>query len=359
MNSFGYIMASTDKGRLGLQHQGAVVALRNRKELVVSKEMVKNLPNTQEGITVPLCLEKDYIGALGITGNPDQLTGSASLLRLAVLSLVRITQLEQLSSSRHKVLDAWIDNLASDQFEDYELFGEQARYLGIDLSQICSLIFIDIEHLQQKQIAGVENLIVETVEKISNLQFISYVGKNRFLLSVEAGTLDDRALLYDLGEALDLRLTKNGHIFHIGIGRPGKGLIDYRRSYLDAYHSVRIAKRLSSAKHLLCYHEHYFFRLLESMPDYIRETFIHDQLEDRQLDSVQLDTLKTYFAMNRHLNETAAALYIHRNTLLFRLKKISEILGLDPQNFHDSVTLQVLLYLMELSQAESDRSPHL
>jgi carbohydrate diacid regulator len=113
-----------------------------------------------------------------------------------------------------------------------------------------------------------------------------------------------------------------------------------------------VAERLSSAKRVLYYYEHHVFRLLESVPDYVRDTFVANQIEGRNLDPVLLNTLKTYFALNRHVNETAATLYIHRNTLLFRLKKITDNLGLDPQDFYDSIALQALLYLLDLSQAE-------
>ena len=356
MNTAGYIVASSDASRLDTRHQGAVTAIQTMQDLSVTKEASSHLLGTREGVTLPLSLHQECIGALGIGGDPEKIALIASIIRVAVISLIETAQMEKLASYRQKILDIWIGNLISDNFEDYHHMSEQAAYLGIDLEQVCSLIVIKIHRIRLNQLSQLEQLITDTVQMHTALHFATYIGQGRFMLAATTGTLDDRGMLHELCDALGKALTRQNQSFHIGVGRPNSGIKGYRQSFLDALHSVRVAERLSSAKRVLYYYENHIFRLLESVPDYVRNIFITNQIEGKSIDPVLLDTLQTYFAMNRHLNETAAALYIHRNTLLFRLKKIKEKLGLDPQNFHDSVALQVLLYLQDLSAPE-DHTP--
>ena len=352
MNTSGRIVASTDHDRLNDYHQGAITAIQSREDLYVSDKECESLSGTREGITLPLFLHRECIGALGIAGDPEQISLVASVIRVAVISLIEVAQMEKLASYRQKILDIWIGNLMSDHFDDYNHMIEQANYLGIDLSRTCSLIVIHIHPVLLSQLSLLEQVIGETVCAHAGLHFFTYTGQGRFVIAANMGSLDDRALLHELCDDLDRVLTERKQSFHIGVGHPGSGIKGYRQSYVDAYHSVRVAERLSSAKRVLYYYEHHVFRLLESVPDYVRDTFVANQIEGRNLDPVLLNTLKTYFALNRHVNETAATLYIHRNTLLFRLKKIADNLGLDPQDFYDSIALQALLYLLDLSQAE-------
>ncbi|MGC5325113.1 PucR family transcriptional regulator [Brevibacillus sp. SYSU BS000544] len=56
-----------------------------------------------------------------------------------------------------------------------------------------------------------------------------------------------------------------------------------------------------------------------------------------------IELLREFFQMNLNSSETARKLYLHRNTLLYRLDKITEVTGLDPRHFHDAVILRLLL----------------
>lgn len=58
-----------------------------------------------------------------------------------------------------------------------------------------------------------------------------------------------------------------------------------------------------------------------------------------------IQTLQTFFDCNLNITETAKSLDIHRNTLIYRLKKIKEDTGYDPQIFKDAVPLQIAVWM--------------
>ena len=69
-----------------------------------------------------------------------------------------------------------------------------------------------------------------------------------------------------------------------------------------------------------------------------------------------LETLETFFQNDQSIAKTSAALFIHRNTLLFRLNRIGEITGFYPQHLKDAINLYTALTLYKLNQFETASS---
>ncbi|GGO05222.1 PucR family transcriptional regulator [Saccharibacillus kuerlensis] len=93
-------------------------------------------------------------------------------------------------------------------------------------------------------------------------------------------------------------------------------------------------------------------RLVYSIPTEQRERFM-EQIEGRSVimeDSETLTTLETFFQMNCNVSETAKRLYIHRNTLIYRLDKVKQETGLDVRNFRDAVLMKLALLLDKVTK---------
>ena len=60
-----------------------------------------------------------------------------------------------------------------------------------------------------------------------------------------------------------------------------------------------------------------------------------------------ITTIEKFFEHSLNLSETARQLFIHRNTLVYRLDKIQKVMGLDLRNFHDAVTFKIMMMLMD------------
>jgi len=349
-NSKGIIIASSESSRLGACHEAALEAIGSRSEIQITMEQASNYSHTYEGITLPLILHDSCAGALCLRGNPSELSLYATIIQVAVISLLETAEVTSQVSTRQRMADTWVKNLIDSSSEDYEQSAIQASLLGIDHTKLCTLIVIRFHPVSYSEIPLLEAAITEVANAGEGLQFLSYVGLGQFVCGIPLADYEGELGLDRTCKALARKLTSLKVQFHIGVGRPNRGIEGYRQSYRDAYHSARVAERLGVAKRILYYNEQHIFRLLESVPDYLREIFIDNQAEGRDWDPVLLETLQTYFAMNCHVNETARVLYIHRNTLLFRLNKIADTYNLDPRKFHDAVVLQVLLYLLQLSQ---------
>lgn len=356
-NSTGIIIASSVKSRLGTHHEAALKAIASQSELRLSTEQANAFGHTFEGITLPIILHDTCVGALCLRGNPEELKVFATIISIAVLSLLETAEITSQLGTHQRMVDTWVTTLISSSVEDYEQIGMRANILGIDFQQLCTLVVIRFHEAAYSDLPRLEATIIEVASSGPGLHFLSYVGLGQFVCAIPLSDFGGELELQEMCKILARKLVNLKVHFHIGVGRPNRNIQGYRQSYHDASHSARVAERLGDAKRVLYYNEQHIFRLLESVPDYLREIFIDNQTEGREWDPILLETLQTYFAMNCHVNETARALYIHRNTLLFRLNKIADSYNLDPRKFHDAVVLQVLLYLLQLSKHVNDDTP--
>ncbi|RED55356.1 PucR family transcriptional regulator [Cohnella lupini] len=93
-------------------------------------------------------------------------------------------------------------------------------------------------------------------------------------------------------------------------------------------------------------------RLLSGIPELVRSRFVEEMMgrPDLFTDSETVSTLDAFFSMDCNVSETAKKLYIHRNTLLYRLDKIKHEAGLDVRSFNDAVLVRILLLLYKVTK---------
>ncbi len=93
-------------------------------------------------------------------------------------------------------------------------------------------------------------------------------------------------------------------------------------------------------------------RLLSGIPGLVRSRFVEEMMgrPDLFTDPETITTLDAFFSMDCNVSETAKKLYIHRNTLLYRLDKIKNEAGLDVRSFNDAVLVRILLLLYKVTK---------
>lgn len=93
-------------------------------------------------------------------------------------------------------------------------------------------------------------------------------------------------------------------------------------------------------------------RLLNAIPEAQRSKYLEQSLKraDLFVESEMLSTLETFFMLDCNVSETAKKLYIHRNTLLYRLDKLKQETGLDVRQFRDAVLVKIILLLYKVTK---------
>ena len=132
----------------------------------------------------------------------------------------------------------------------------------------------------------------------------------------------------------------------VGISSVVENLKDLARAYKEARISLEVGKVFDIEKPIMCYENLGIGRLIYQLPTTLCEIFLGEVFKKGSLESLDRETLMTvqsFFENNLNVSETSRKLFVHRNTLVYRLEKIRKLTGLDLRRFDHAVTFKVAL----------------
>ena len=139
----------------------------------------------------------------------------------------------------------------------------------------------------------------------------------------------------------------------VGIGTVVEGIKDLARSFKEAQVALEVGKVFDTEKNIVSYDNLGIARLIYQLPTTLCEMFLREVFKKGSIDSLDQETLFTiqrFFENNLNVSETSRKLFVHRNTLVYRLEKIKRLTGLDLREFDDAIVFKVALmvkkYLM-------------
>lgn len=150
------------------------------------------------------------------------------------------------------------------------------------------------------------------------------------------------------------------YVLNIGVGEPTARLINIRRSFTQAQEAIRVSGGLHSNDGVHFYEDLIIYQLLSSGVENEKSMelytlSIRNLVEyDQQNETNMVETLDCYFACNCNVSETAKALYIHRNTLIYRIDKIKTILGRDLKDSEERLLLQLGLRIYQVRKIREE-----
>ncbi len=132
----------------------------------------------------------------------------------------------------------------------------------------------------------------------------------------------------------------------IGIGTVAEHLRSLADSYKEAQTAIDVGKVFDTEKSIINYENLGIGRLIYQLPTTLCEIFLSEVFKKNSIDSLDQETLFTinkFFENNLNVSETSRKLFVHRNTLVYRLEKIKKITGLDLRQFDHAIVFKVAL----------------
>ena len=132
----------------------------------------------------------------------------------------------------------------------------------------------------------------------------------------------------------------------IGIGTVALHLRELAKCYKEAQIAIEVGKVFDTEKYVINYENLGIGRLIYQLPTTLCEMFLQEVFKKNPIDALDKETLFTihkFFENNLNVSETARKLFVHRNTLVYRLEKIKKLTGLDLREFDDAITFKVAL----------------
>ena len=144
----------------------------------------------------------------------------------------------------------------------------------------------------------------------------------------------------------------------VGIGTPINNIKDLASSFKEAQIAMEVGKVFDTEKQVISYDHLGIARLIYQLPTTLCETFLREVFKQDSIDSLDSETLfptPRFFENNLNVSQTIRGLFVHRNTLVYRLEKIKKLTGLDLRKFDDAIVFKVALMVKKYLSSDPAR----
>ena len=242
--------------------------------------------------------------------------------------------------------DNFIKNLLLDNLLLVDIYN-RAKKLHIDVDAR-RVVFI-IETQTEKDTNALET--VRSLFSSKTKDFITAVDEKSIILvkEVKPGeTYDDMAKTANV--IVDMLNSEAMTQVHVAFGTFVNEIKEVSRSYKEAKMALDEGKIFYSSRNVIAYSKLGIGRLIYQLPIPLCKMFIKEIFEGRSPDDFDEETLVTinkFFENSLNVSETSRQLYIHRNTLVYRLDKLQKSTGLDLRIFEDAITFKIALMVVK------------
>ncbi len=214
-----------------------------------------------------------------------------------------------------------------------------------------------------------DGIVMETVKNLFALQsgdFVTEVDERCIILVKDVHEMATEEELSDLADMIVANLHTEAMVpVRVGYGNRVELLQDISRSYQEAKMALEVGSIFYAEKENLSYGRLGIGRLIYQIPVNLCEMFLKEVFGEKLPDVFDEETTVTiqrFFDNNLNISETARQLYVHRNTLVYRLERIEKAIGLDIRAFEDAMLFKIALMVIAhmnyqknvLNEAEND-----
>lgn len=261
---------------------------------------------------------------------------------------VAVCQLQSLLKAYRERLDktGFFQNLILDNMLLVDIHNRaQKLHIENDLRRIVYLI-------------EVKNDIDSIASEVLKSLYLSQAGNN--ILSVDEQTIilikdlqanADKAEIHSIAdEILNVLNTEAMLKARVAYGLEVCELKDISKSYKEARMALDVGNIFYSSKKILSYENLGIGRLIYQLPLSLCELFVKEvfgEVQPSEIDEETLITVDKFFENNLNVSETSRQLFIHRNTLVYRMEKLQRLIGLDMRTFEDALTFRIAMMVVD------------
>lgn len=332
INEKGSIIASTDANRIGTFHEIGYKAITTGCTLEVSDDDA--FFGTRKGINIPVMHNGNIIAAIGISGDVEEVRRYAYLAQKITSLLLKERDLDSLGSQKRSRQNYIIRSLIHQEPMDHRYFLDTLQENKITESTLCRVVLVQLNSkYNPNNLFMIQNSITQTFDRMES-SFYTYNYPNEYILIA-----NDNILRYHM-YILKQLVTTYHNILTIGIGNKVK-----IESIYTSYHCARLSIQASGKNQpLMLYDDLDYDLLLGSISDTLKKQYLDKTIKNLQ--EADLLVLKTYFETDMSLQKTCEQLYIHKNSLQYKLNRIHEKCGYNPRHFRDAIVLYSAIRLL-------------
>jgi carbohydrate diacid regulator len=336
----GTIIASSDETRIGSFHQGAKIVAATQKPLVIMDD--NQFEGTRKGINLPVFYEQNLIAVVGITGNASDLGQFSTIIVKMSEILIKENFLnvqKQFKRENNRVI---MELITKDKFNP-EILKFKMDELGYDVTSYRLFMIAELGNFDMQNIE-LSNMIYNSIEKRISIDDILARTGPKFMLLTKT---EDPEVLTDAFKPIKAYIEHKYKVrITVGISESIDDLDGFYRAYkqantvveLEAYKDSGAINQFDGSS------LDFLFQNLATTQNMDFPKRILGHLEEHDIKEIR-ELIATYIAHNGSINAVSDTLFIHKNTVQYRLNKITQMTGYNPRNLKDLVSLHIALEL--------------
>lgn len=350
----GIIVANANNTRIGQLHEASVRVLRWGRTEYHGQSEASRLTGTLPGVTIPILIDRQVIGTLGITGMPEEISRYAVLIQQMAQIFLSFQNRQQSATELERKKKELIREVLSFNCltSDSAELRAVAYSLGVnlDIARACVIVRLDLEKAYLSQ-QGVLDALTQAFSSLQDIVCAQREGSYLVLTALDGHSCGDPlAVLAETCRTLAAHLGGVGNI-KFGIGTVSASMEQLRQSYENARLALQVAEARGPGEPVcLTAADVALERLASAMPEAACEAAMEDyfqavwQDDKRREETIRL--VECWVEQQFNLTLSARVLHIHRSTLMYRFQRMRDLYGLDPYN-----TSQILaFYLLTLKR---------
>lgn len=344
INTDGVIIASTDLSRIGTFHGGGKRVVDTRKDIMIQED--GQYAGARKGINLPVNFENSIVGVIGITGENEEIEKYGRIIK-------RFTEL--------LIKDAYLNQLKSQEKENQRMIIEELLFYNDSADEQGILNKLRVFNLRPyvkrivviSEILGDENILIEENDRIFKLYSNRLSGhaenllmqnKNKIIMVLQNDSQQSlETMLNDISHELE---QKFGFLVKSGIGTTEEELFKMKASYEKAL--IALDWALFSEEQNIKYYDRLDLEIiLENITEDAAAQFFQKvivNLEEKDVHEYNA-ILKLFEKHNGSINKISEALYIHKNTLQYKLNRLKTLTGYDMRKYCDFTVLKLAFLL--------------
>ncbi len=321
----GKVCASTEEGMMNryIDGVGYFVTSQAENQLVLGYQYFKVSDN---GVT-------EYV--VIVKGDDDDAYKIGKIAAFQLLTLI-VAYKERFDK------DNFIKNLLLDNLLLVDIYG-RAKKLRIENNIRRIVYLLDVEAPAELNLAET----VRTMLPSNTKNFVTAVDERNIIIVKELKEKDEKDSIEAFAKELIETLSQETEAkIRVSIGTAVSDLKNISNSYKEAKMALEVGKIFDEEKAIINYTYLGIGRLIYQLPMTLCKIFVNEVLQGISIDQLEEETLSTvskFFENNLNVSETSRQLYIHRNTLVYRLDKLQKLTGLDLRNFEAAIIFKITL----------------
>ncbi len=327
------IIACSELSKIGTKNEFVSLDLNDSHELFVRDGYTYKPFGTH--------MKPDF--AVFVEGVDDMAAKYANILAISLSSLKQYY--DEKYDRNNFIKNVVLDNILPADI----LVKARELHFNADVSRVVLLMRI----LSSNDVSAFD--VIQNLFPDKNKDFVFNISESDIVLVKEVHEEIETTDLEKLAKSISDTLSSEFYTrVNVGIGTVIEGVNDLARSFKEAQIALEVGKVFDTEKTIVSYENLGIARLIYHLPTTLCETFLREVFKKGSIDSLDHETLFTiqkFFENNLNVSETSRKLFVHRNTLVYRLEKIKKLTGLDLREFDHAIIFKIALMVKKYLSA--------